>query len=170
MVEGVRAHGLDGITWGAAAQALRTRAAYAGQDGLSDAVLIDQLDLWLPPLVVGKRKLSDIAPGALFQALETLLGWDGKRAVDALAPPEFRSPAGTSHAIDYAADGGPQVTLRVQALFGLAVHPVVGRGQIALLLELTSPGGRPIQTTRDLPGFWAGSWADVAKEDRKSVV
>ena len=113
LVEGVRTHGLSGITWGAGAQALRTRAAYAGRDGLSDAALIDQLDAWLPPLVAGKRKLSDIAPGALFQALETLLGWDAKRAVDALAPPEFRSPAGTSHAIDYAADGGPQVTLRV---------------------------------------------------------
>ena len=166
LVEGVRTHGLDCIAWGTAAQALRTRAAYAGQDGLSDDALIDQLDAWLPPLVAGKRKLADIAPGALFSALETLLGWDAKRSVDALAPPEFRSPAGTSHAIDYGADGGPQVTLRVQALFGLAVHPVVGRGQIPLLLELTSPGGRPIQTTRDLPGFWAGSWADVAKDMR----
>ena len=166
LVEGVRAHGLDGIAWGTAAQALRTRAAYAGQDGLSDEALIDQLDAWLPPLVAGKRKLSDIAPGALLQALETLLGWDARRTVDALAPPEFRSPAGTSHSIDYSADGGPQVTLRVQALFGLATHPVVGRGQIPLLLELTSPGGQPIQTTRDLPGFWAGSWADVAKDMR----
>ena len=166
LVEGVRAHGLDGIAWGAGAQALRTRAAYAGQNDLSDEALIDQLDAWLPPLVVGKRKLAEINPSALFQALETLLGWDGKRAVDALAPPEFRSPAGTSHSIDYSADGGPQVTLRVQALFGLAVHPVVGRGQIPLLLELTSPGGRPIQTTCDLPGFWAGSWADVAKDMR----
>ena len=113
-----------------------------------------------------KRKLSDIAPGALYQALENLLGWDGKCAVDALAPAEFRSPAGTSHAIDYAAEGGPQVTLRVQALFGLATHPTIGRNHVPLVLSLTSPAGQPIQTTRDLPGFWRGSWADVAKDMR----
>lgn len=166
LVEGVRTHGLGCINWGNAAQALRTRAAYAGQDTLDDAALIGGLDQWLPALVAGKRKLSEIAPGALYQALENLLGWEGKRAVDALAPAEFSSPAGTSHAIDYSAEGGPTVTLRVQALFGLATHPTIGRNHVPLVLSLTSPGGRPIQTTRDLPGFWAGSWADVAKEMR----
>jgi ATP-dependent helicase HrpB len=166
LVEGVRSHGLTTINWGDGAQALLTRAAYAGQDALSDGVLLDSLDLWLPALVAGKRKLSDIAQSALYQALENLLGWDAKRAVDALAPAEFRSPAGTSHAIDYGAEGGPTVTLRVQALFGLATHPTIGRNQVPLVLSLTSPGGRPIQTTRDLPGFWAGSWADMAKEMR----
>ena len=56
--------------------------------------------------------------------------------------------------------------LRVQALFGLAEHPTVGTARVPLVLSLTSPAGRPIQTTRDLPGFWAGSWAAVAKEMR----
>jgi ATP-dependent helicase HrpB len=166
LVDGVRCHGLAGLDWSEAAQALRTRAAYAGQQALSDAALLDNLDQWLPALVAGKRKLSDIAPDALYQAVENQLGWDSKRALDALAPAEFLSPAGTSHAIDYSADGGPQVTLRVQALFGLAAHPTVGRNQIPLVLSLTSPAGRPIQTTRDLPGFWAGSWADVVKDMR----
>lgn len=166
LVDGVRRHGLAGLDWREAAQALRTRAAYAGQQALSDAALLDNLDQWLPALVAGKRKLSDIASEALYQALENQLGWDGKRALDALVPAEFRSPAGTCHAIDYAAEGGPQVTLRVQALFGLTAHPTVGRNQIPLILSLTSPAGRPIQTTRDLPGFWAGSWADVVKDMR----
>ena len=166
LIEGVRSHGLGCINWPDAVNMLRMRAAYAVQDALSDAALIDNLDLWLPALVVGKRKLSDVAPGALYQALENLLGWDGKRTVDALAPAEFHSPAGTSHPIDYSGEGGPQVTLRVQALFGLATHPTIGRNQVPLVLSLTSPAGRPIQTTRDLPGFWAGSWADVAKEMR----
>jgi ATP-dependent helicase HrpB len=166
LLEGVRRHGLACINWGDAAQALRARAAYAGQDALSDAALLDGLDLWLPALVAGKRKLSDIAATALYQALENQLSWNRKRAVDALAPAEFRSPAGTSHPIDYDAEGGPQVTLRVQALFGLATHPTIGRNQVPLVLSLTSPSGQPIQTTRDLLGFWAGSWADVAKEMR----
>ncbi len=166
LVEGVRSHGLACINWNEAATALRTRAAYAGQDALSDAALLDSLDQWLPALVAGRRKLADIAPSALYQALENLLGWEGKRTVDALAPAEFHSPAGTSHAIDYSAEGGPQVTLRVQALFGLAIHPIIGRNQVPLVLSLTSPAGRPIQTTRDLTGFWAGSWAEVAKDMR----
>jgi ATP-dependent helicase HrpB len=95
-----------------------------------------------------------------------LIGWDGKSQLDRLAPPDFRSPAGSTHAIDYAAEGGPRVELRVQALFGLAEHPTVGSQRIPLVLSLTSPAGRPIQTTRDLPGFWAGNWRDVAKEMR----
>ena len=74
------------------------------------------------------------------------------------------SPAGTHHAIDYAAEGGPTVEVRVQALFGLDIHPMIGSPPQPLLLQLTSPGGQPIQATRDLPGFWRGSWRDVAKD------
>lgn len=166
LVEGVRNHGLACLPWGETAQALRIRASYAGVETLSDAVLIETLDQWLPALVTGKRKLSDIAAAALYQALENQLGWDGKRALDGLAPALFHTPAGTSHAIDYGAEGGPQVTLRVQALFGMREHPAIGRNQVPLVLSLTSPAGRAIQTTRDLAGFWAGSWADVAKEMR----
>ena len=74
------------------------------------------------------------------------------------------SPAGTQHAIDYEDDGGPSVELRVQALFGLDVHPSFGQPPQPLLLKLTSPGGKPIQMTRDLPEFWRGSWRDVVKD------
>ena len=88
------------------------------------------------------------------------------QTINRLAPPDFTSPAGSTHAIDYAAEGGPRVELRVQALFGLAVHPMIGEARVPLVLSLTSPAGRPIQTTRDLPGFWAGSWTAVAKEMR----
>jgi ATP-dependent helicase HrpB len=164
LVDGVRKHGLGLLPWSEAATTLRQRAAYAGGDALSDAVLLERLDEWLPPLVEGKRRLSDIAGGAIFQALENLLGWEGKRRLDHEAPPHFTSPLGTTHPIDYAAEGGPAVELRVQALFGLNEHPMIGR--TPLVLRLTSPAGRPIQTTRDLPGFWKGSWAAVAKEMR----
>ena len=70
-----------------------------------------------------------------------------------MAPSHFTSPAGSTHVIDYAAEGGPRVELRVQALFGLGEHPVIGTARVPLVLSLTSPAGRPIQTTRDLPGF-----------------
>ena len=165
LVEGVRRHGPGLLPWGAAAAALRTRAAYAGV-ALDDAALLDRLDEWLPPLVEGRRRLDAVPAGALHDALRGLAGWAGTATIDRVAPPHFTSPAGSTHAIDYGADGGPRVELRPQALFGLAVHPVVGEGRVPLVLSLLSPGGRPIQTTRDLPGFWAGSWAAVAKEMR----
>jgi ATP-dependent helicase HrpB len=166
LIEGVRAHGLGMINWPASATSLRQRAAFARVTGLDDAALMDSLLLWFSPLMAGKRRLADIDAGALVQALRGLIGWDAVRQVDHLAPPEFISPAGTTHAIDYAAEAGPSVTLRVQALFGMSEHPCVGPDCIPLVLSLTSPGGKPIQTTRDLPGFWRGSWADVAKEMR----
>ncbi|BAV65997.1 ATP-dependent helicase HrpB [Sphingobium cloacae] len=166
LVEGVRQGGLSLLPWSEAARSLRMRAGFAGVEALSDAALLETLDDWLPPLLAGKRRLSDIDKGPLSGVLEGLIGWEGKQQLDRLAPPAFRSPAGSSHEIDYAAEGGPRVELRVQALFGLAEHPVVGSGRIPLVLSLTSPAGRPIQTTRDLPGFWAGSWSAVAKEMR----
>ena len=130
------------------------------------ALLADAED-WLEMLLpASARRFTAIEPGALHDLLTQRLGWDAARRIDALAPAEFTSPAGSRHAIDYAAPAGPTVELRVQALFGLAEHPTVGAERIPLVLSLTSPAGRPIQTTRDLPAFWRGSWADVAKEMR----
>lgn len=165
LLEAIREHGLSLLPWSDGGQALRDRAAYAGVP-LDDAALLDRLDEWLTPLLVGKRRLDAIAPGALVEALRNLLGWDAMQTINRLAPPDFTSPAGSTHAIDYAAEGGPRVELRVQALFGLGVHPTIGEARVPLVLSLTSPAGRPIQTTRDLPGFWAGSWVAVAKEMR----
>ncbi len=166
LVEGVRDHGLALLPWSASVRRLRERAAFAGVEGLSDEALIASLETWLAPLLAGKRRLSDLDASALHAALVGLLGWTGQQEIERLAPAEFRSPAGTTHAIDYAAEAGPTVELRVQALFGLDEHPTVGSARIPLVLSLTSPPGRPIQTTRDLPGFWRGSWADVVKDMR----
>jgi ATP-dependent helicase HrpB len=163
LLDGVRMCGLDLLPWTEAAIALRARASFAGNDTLSDDLLLASLEVWLAPLI--ERRLDKIPPDALTDALRNRLGWDAQRAINKAAPAEFVSPAGTRHAINYTADGGPRVELRVQALFGLATHPTVGLG-IPLVLSLTSPAGRPIQTTRDLAGFWAGSWTDVAKEMR----
>jgi ATP-dependent helicase HrpB len=166
LLNGVREHGLALIPWSDAAQHLRQRADWAGVAGLSDADLLDVFDQWLAPQLAGKRRLSELDSGALHNALIGLIGWDGQQKIERLAPPQFTSPAGTTHVIDYAAEAGPTVELRVQALFGLAQHPCIGAERTPLVLSLTSPAGRPIQTTRDLPGFWKGSWADVAKEMR----
>lgn len=167
LAEAVRARGMDLLPWGNAARSLRMRAAFAGEDSIGEeamkAVLPDLLEAALPE---GARRLSQISADALHGALLGMLGHDAARRIERLAPAAFTSPAGSTHAIDYAATAGPTVELRVQALFGLAMHPVVGSERIPLVLSLTSPAGRPIQTTRDLPAFWAGSWKDVAKEMR----
>jgi ATP-dependent helicase HrpB len=126
--------------------------------------LLDTLDEWLAPLLSGKRRLDSIE--GLRGALDGLLGYPATREVDRLAPTHFTSPAGSTHAIDYAASGGPTVEVRAQALYGLGAHPAVAGGRVPLTLAITSPAHRPIQTTRDLPAFWAGSWREVAKEMR----
>lgn len=171
LLDGLRIHGLVLLPWPDTAMALRKRAAFAAGHGapevaLDDAALLSRAEDWLVPLLDGKRRLDQVDPGALADALRTLIGWDAMQAIDRLAPTHFTSPAGSGHAIDYAAEAGPTVELRPQALFGLATHPMVAGGRVPLVLSLTSPAGRPIQTTRDLPGFWRGSWADVAREMR----
>ncbi|MDQ2891971.1 MAG: ATP-dependent helicase HrpB [Pseudomonadota bacterium] len=165
LVEGVRSNGVALLPWNATAKALRHRAAYASVP-LDDAMLNARLDDWLPALVTGKRRLDAIPPPALADALRKMIGWDALRTIDRFAPADFTSPAGSTHRIDYAAEAGPTVELRPQALFGLAEHPTIGEARTPLVLSLTSPANRPIQTTRDLPGFWAGSWAAIAKEMR----
>ncbi|MCB2064923.1 MAG: ATP-dependent helicase HrpB [Novosphingobium sp.] len=142
---------------------LLARARHAGIAALSPETLAGSADQWLAPLLAGRRDL-DISRGKLTDALLGLLDWDTRQALDRLAPRHFESPAGTSHEIDYADPGGPSVEVRVQALFGLDAHPAIGQPPAPLLLKLTSPAGRPIQTTRDLPQFWRGSWRDVQRE------
>ncbi len=166
LLEGVRQGGLDLLPWPKKALALRRRAGFAGIAALSDTALLDELDEWLPPLIDGKRRLGDVDPQALSGVLDARLGWDGRKLLDRLAPEAFTTPAGMTIPIDYDAPGGPEVEVRVQALFGLREHPCIGPDRLPLRLSLTSPAGRPIQTTSDLPGFWAGSWADVAREMR----
>ena len=168
LVEGVRQHGLALLPWGSASLALRARVAFAALSAdlpdMSDAGLLT--DEWLTTLLKGQRRLSDVTDAALAEALAGLIGWSATRALDTAAPTHFETPAGSRHAIDYGADGGPAVDVRVQAMFGLAVHPMLGNGRVPLVLRLTSPAGRPIQVTRDLPRFWAGSWAEVRRDLR----
>ncbi|GFE72659.1 ATP-dependent helicase HrpB [Novosphingobium sp. TCA1] len=162
LLERVREKGLDLVPFGKASLSLMRRARYAGIAALGEEALVADLDDWLGPLL--GRRLDAVDKGALAEALRGRLTWDDQQALERLAPPEFRSPAGSTHAIDYEDEGGPSVEVRVQALFGLDRHPTFGQPPQPLLLKLTSPAGRPIQTTRDLPGFWRGSWRDVQRD------
>jgi ATP-dependent helicase HrpB len=171
LLEAVREHGLGLLPWDERASQLRHRAALAHRfdpsvPPLADETLLDRAEEWLVPLLNGKRRLGDIRPNALAAALEVPLGHDAVKRLGRIAPAEFISPAGSHHLIDYSTTAGPTVEVRAQALFGLAEHPTIANGQVPLVLAITSPAGRPIQTSKDLPGFWAGSWRDVAKDMR----
>jgi len=162
LIERLRGDGLALLPLSPASKSLLRRARFAGLAELDEESLLADLEAWLAPMLT--RRLGDLDPQALHQALLARLPHAGRQQLDRLAPPQFTSPAGTSHAIDYDDDGGPSVEVRVQALFGLGSHPLFGQPPQPLLLKLTSPGGKPIQTTRDLPGFWRGSWRDVVKD------
>ncbi len=140
---------------------LVARVRFAGIEALAPSRVAESAGQWLAPLLQGRRDLA-IPKGKISDALLGLLDWDARQRLDRLAPREFVTPAGTSHPIDYSGPDAPAVDARVQALFGLDTQPMIG--DTPLLLKLTSPAGRPIQATRDLPGFWRGSWKDVAKE------
>ena len=166
----VEADGLAGLKWGERSSVFRARLAFLhGLDGdwqdVSDAALLARREDWLWPLIEGVQDLSQIRDEAMAQGLEALVPWDRRRAMDDLAPARLTTPLGSA-GIHYGAEGGPRVDIRVQELFGVTTHPAVGGGRVPLTLALLSPARRPIQMTRDLPGFWRGSWKDVRSEMR----
>ncbi len=133
---------------------------------LSDDALTADGAPWLAAYLEGVTSLGGIGTDRLAEALKALLPWNLARRLDAEAPATFTTPAGATHRLDYAAAQGPTLSVRVQELYGLASHPTLAGGRVPLVLELLSPGHRPVQITRDLPGFWAGSWKDVRTEMR----
>lgn len=164
----IEADGLGALKWGEQASGLRARLAFLNArdpawPDVSDNALLAARQDWLWPLLEGAKSLEGIADGNLAEALRGLIPWDLQRQLDELAPPRLVTPLGSA-AIDYAAEGGPRVDIRVQELFGVTTHPTVGG--VPLTLALLSPARRPVQVTKDLPRFWSGSWAAVRAEMR----
>jgi ATP-dependent helicase HrpB len=167
-----RREGLGALNWSPGARRLRARAAFLRALGLgdppdlSDAALAAGLEGWLAPLLPGRASLAEIPSSALGDALRGLIDWPQMQALDRLAPESWTTPAGAGASIDYEAEGGPAVEMRVQELFGLDQHPAVAGGRAPLTLVMMSPARRPIQVTQDLPGFWRGSWKAVRADLR----
>ena len=129
----------------------------------SDAALMAQLDEWGPQALAGAATLSDVC---LADVLCATLEYQRNMRFQHEAPTHFETPAGARHEIDYLCDGAPAVSVKLQEMFGLNTHPTIAGGRVPLLLLLLSPARRPIQTTRDLPRFWAGSYKDVRADMR----
>jgi len=172
LADGLIALGLDRLPWSKTLKQWRARVMFLraslGSDwpDLSDAALIAARADWLVPMLHDKTALSQISAADLSEAIMGLLPWALRRKLDDEAPANFTVPTGSQIAIDYGAEEGPKIAVRVQELFGLARHPAIAEGRVPLVVELLSPAQRPVQVTRDLPGFWAGSYAAVRAEMR----
>ncbi len=172
LAAGIIAAGLTRLPWTKALRQWRDRVNFlrAGEGepwpDLADAALEKTAGEWLTPMLAGKTALADITSDELDAALHERVPWPLRRRLDAAAPTHFEAPTGSRVPIDYEAEGGPKIAIRVQELFGLDRHPAIAGGRVALLIELLSPAQRPVQTTRDLPGFWRGSYAAVRAEMR----
>ena len=167
---GIVKAGLDRLPWSKAVLQWRDRVLFLRRSegdewpDLSDAGLAGCADAWLVPLLADKTRVSDIDAGALGEAVTHLLPWNLRRRLEEEAPTHFQAPTGTGAAIDYEAEAGPTISIRLQELFGLSQHPAIAGGRVPLVIELLSPAHRPVQVTRDLPGFWRGSYAAVRTE------
>ena len=170
LARGVATIGVDRLRWTKAQVQFRDRVMFLRRaegdewPDLSDAGLAAVVETWLAPFIEGRTSVADISPDDLDAALAALVPWDRARRLEQEAPTHFTAPTGSSIAIDYEADGGPVLAIRVQELFGLSEHPSLAGGRVPLTLHLLSPAHRPIQITKDLPGFWKGSWAAVKTE------
>lgn len=166
------ARGLERLPWSAGQRQWLDRVRFlhaAAPDiwpDLSDAALAASAEDWLAPLLTEATNLSTVDAELLGRALPGLLDWELARRLDAEAPTHFEAPTGSRLPVDYGAEGGPTISVRVQELFGLTAHPALAGGRVPLVLALLSPAHRPIQVTRDLPAFWAGSWKDVRADMR----
>lgn len=169
--EGVRSLGLGCLPWAGAAERYRDRVRWARENGApdlpdwSDDALIDSLENWLTPHLGYVRKESDLGSLDLAMILRGALDWEAQQRVDSLAPGSFETPAGTKAKIDYAQDP-PALEVRIQEMFGETRHPSICGGRVPLLIQFLSPARRPVQLTKDLPGFWSNSYADVRKDLR----
>lgn len=170
LAAGLTTLGAGRLPWSKAQLQLRDRVNFLRAAGgadwpdLSDSALTATLADWLSPYLTAKTRLADLAADDLAQALDGLIPWALRRRLDEAAPTHFEAPTGNRFAIDYEGAGAPALHIRVQELFGLKTHPAIAGGRLPLTLHLLSPAHRPIQITRDLPGFWTGSWSAVKAE------
>lgn len=171
LLEELRKKDLNDLPWSDSTTHLLSRLQWlhrqqpAHWPDSSRAALADTLEHWLLPFLNNVYSLAELQKINLHDALKNTLEWSQWQALDDQAPSTITLPAGTTRELDYAAENGPVLRARLQEFYGLNTHPTLPNGQ-RILLELLSPAQRPIQVTRDLPGFWHGSYKEVAKDMR----
>jgi ATP-dependent helicase HrpB len=175
ILAGVRELGLAALPWDRDARDLQARMQFlrglAREDirawpQVDDAALTASLETWLAPWLEGVTRREHLARVPLTEALRALLPWDERRKLDELAPSHLTAPTGSQMRIDYLDEVGPSVAVRLQEVFGLKATPCIAAGAVRVTFKLLSPAQRPVQITRDLAGFWQGSYAEVRKDLR----
>jgi ATP-dependent RNA helicase HrpB len=173
MLEGVRELGVTALSWTRDARDLQARIEFVRRampetpwPAVDDASLSASLDSWLAPWLDGVTRRDHLSRVPLTDALRTLLPYDQQRRLDELAPTHLEVPSGSRIRIDYLDESAPVVSVRLQEVFGLQESPRLGGGRVPITFKLLSPAQRPVQVTRDLAGFWRGSYADVRKDMR----
>ena len=173
--DGVIKLGLQRLPWTKALSQWREREMFLrNAEGdewpdLSDGALAARAEEWLTPLFDGKTALSALGADEFSNAITNLLPWNLRRRLDEEAPTHFEAPTGTQSQIDYGAEAGPTISIRVQELFGLSAHPSIAGGRVPLVIELLSPAHRPVQVTRDLAGLLAWFLAGGKVRDERPV-
>ena len=179
LVDAVRQLGLDVLPWSESLSQWRARVRClrvwlpelaTALPELSDDALLATLDNWLKPALAGKTRLAALDENQFGDALKTTLDWSRRQQIDVLAPTRITVPSGMERRIDYAFDDetgqpvAPVLAVKLQELFGLTDTPRIADGRVPLTLHLLSPGGRPLQVTQDLKGFWQRTYPEVKKE------
>lgn len=123
---------------------------------------------WLP-LYIGKAMTAqELRKIDMCEVIWGLVGYDNRMTVERLAPSTLRLPGGRNARIDYRAGADdPVVRARLQDCFGLKETPRLDDGRRPVLMELLSPGFKPVQLTKDMEGFWRTTYFEVRKELRR---
>lgn len=167
----IRSAGLDSLPWSDAARSLLQRVRFVRSlddrwPDWSDDALLERLESWLAPALSGVMRRAALDRIDLHGALRAQLDWTQLSELDRLAPTHLEVPTGSRIAVDYQDPAAPVLAVRLQELFGARETPRVGGGRVTVTLHLLSPAHRPVQVTRDLAGFWAGSYFEVRKDLR----
>ncbi|NPA29988.1 MAG: ATP-dependent helicase HrpB, partial [Epsilonproteobacteria bacterium] len=172
LLRAIAQKGLDILPWDKRAQSLRLRAACveAAMPGtlprLDNKTLLKTLSSWLGPYLEGARSLEALKKLNFYEILCALLGYEGLKKLDALAPERLKVPGGSRVAVDYSDPTAPVLPVKLQEMFGQTDTPTICDGRVALTLHLLSPAGRPLAVTRDLRSFWQNAYPDVRKDMR----
>ncbi|MEX0730937.1 MAG: ATP-dependent helicase HrpB [Aquisalimonadaceae bacterium] len=172
LLAAIRRKGLDVFPWDDATRQWRARVKLMRElepdewPDTSDASLLANLETWAAPFLQGVTRLAHLRGFPLQDALAAWLGYMHQQRLDVQAPSRWQVPTGSRILIDYTAGEAPVLAVKLQELFGEAKTPTIADGRVPLLLHLLSPARRPVQVTRDLAGFWAGSYSDVRKDLR----
>jgi ATP-dependent helicase HrpB len=173
LTNAIRKRGLESLPWTDDSRQWRARVRLLtetfpedGWPDTSDAALLENMEHWLGPFLVGMNRWSDLARVDLLAALNSLLDYPAQQQLQALAPTHLSIPTGQRVRLDYAADNGPVLAAKLQALFGWTETPAVAGGRVPVVIHLLSPAQRPLAVTADLASFWSNAYPEVRKDMR----